>query len=129
MTPQDAYYQLQKSTWKKIKSDYCIFVSALSAINGILYCPLCLRLINMRSKLLLFFETDTSFAAEFLEAHNEYRMLHGAPPLTLDPNLNCSAQAWADNLLEIRTLKHSDTNLGENLYYKYSCPPITITGN
>ncbi|XP_053473575.1 Golgi-associated plant pathogenesis-related protein 1-like [Ictalurus furcatus] len=65
---------------------------------------------------------------EFLQAHNEYRGQHGAPPLTLNPNLNHSAQAWAENLLSIRTLKHSNTTHGENLYYKYSSPPKKITG-
>ncbi|XP_053086503.1 Golgi-associated plant pathogenesis-related protein 1 isoform X2 [Pangasianodon hypophthalmus] len=72
---------------------------------------------------------DASFAGEFLKAHNKYRKQHGAPPLTLDPNLNCSAQAWAENLLSIRALKHSDTNLGENLYYTYSSSPKKVTGH
>ncbi|KAG7314644.1 hypothetical protein KOW79_021947 [Hemibagrus wyckioides] len=71
---------------------------------------------------------DNSFAAEFLQAHNEYRSKHGAPPLTLDPNLNQSAQAWAQNLLSIKTLKHSNTKVGENLYYTYSSPPKKVPG-
>ncbi|XP_060768197.1 GLI pathogenesis-related 2 [Neoarius graeffei] len=71
---------------------------------------------------------DASFATEFLQAHNEYRLKHQALPLTLDSNLNSSAQVWANHLLSVRTLKHSSTNLGENLYYKYSSPPKKVTG-
>ncbi|KAM9440837.1 GLI pathogenesis-related 2 isoform 1-T2 [Clarias gariepinus] len=72
---------------------------------------------------------DAKFAAEFLQAHNKYRRNHGAPPLTMDPNLNHSAQAWADNLLSIRTLKHSNANTGENLYYTYNSSPQRLAGD
>lgn len=46
----------------------------------------------------------------------------------MDPNLNHSAQAWADNLLSIRTLKHSNANTGENLYYTYNSSPQRLAG-
>uniref|UniRef100_A0A3P8WIZ7 SCP domain-containing protein n=1 Tax=Cynoglossus semilaevis TaxID=244447 RepID=A0A3P8WIZ7_CYNSE len=52
----------------------------------------------------------------FLEAHNSYRKLHGAPPLALSSELNATAQKWADRLLALGLMNHSDTKDGENIY-------------
>uniref|UniRef100_A0A673ITX4 SCP domain-containing protein n=1 Tax=Sinocyclocheilus rhinocerous TaxID=307959 RepID=A0A673ITX4_9TELE len=52
--------------------------------------------------------SDSNFEAEFLETHNAYRKQHGAPPLTINKNLCRSAQEWAEHLLSIRTLMHSN---------------------
>ncbi|XP_064162958.1 GLI pathogenesis-related 2 isoform X1 [Anguilla rostrata] len=71
---------------------------------------------------------DGSFEKEFLDAHNAYRRKHSAPPLTLSRDLCKSAQSWADHLLSIKTLKHSNTNNGENLYYSWSSAPKKLTG-
>lgn len=71
---------------------------------------------------------DASFKARFLAKHNEYRMKHGAPALSMSKDLCTSAQAWADHLLSIKTLQHSDTNKGENLYYFQSSAPKKLTG-
>ncbi|XP_062849601.1 uncharacterized protein LOC134311857, partial [Trichomycterus rosablanca] len=71
---------------------------------------------------------DESFKAEFLSAHNEYRKNHRVPNLTLSKELCGSAQTWADYLLSIKTLQHSDTNHGENLYYFMSSSPKKLTG-
>uniref|UniRef100_A0A8C5R882 SCP domain-containing protein n=1 Tax=Leptobrachium leishanense TaxID=445787 RepID=A0A8C5R882_9ANUR len=60
------------------------------------------------------------FEEDFLAAHNAYRKQHGAPPLRLSRELCQSAQKWADHLLSLRSLKHSGTDHGENLFYKYS---------
>uniref|UniRef100_A0A8C7WRH7 SCP domain-containing protein n=1 Tax=Oryzias sinensis TaxID=183150 RepID=A0A8C7WRH7_9TELE len=57
------------------------------------------------------------FQQEFLNAHNAYRALHGAPPLTYNKELCDEAQKWADECLKTRTLGHSDTKDGENVYY------------
>lgn len=59
---------------------------------------------------------DVSFKREFLEAHNSYRKLHGAPPLALSSELNATAQKWADRLLALGLMNHSDTKDGENIY-------------
>ncbi|CAI9612528.1 unnamed protein product, partial [Staurois parvus] len=69
------------------------------------------------------------FEEDFLSAHNKYRKLHGSPPLQLSRDLCKSAQKWADHLLSIRTLQHSNTDLGENLYYKSSSNARDLPGN
>lgn len=71
---------------------------------------------------------DSSFEAEFLQAHNAYRKHHGAPPLTINKNLCRSSQEWAKHLLSIRTLKHSDGEYGENVYYAWSSADKKLTG-
>ncbi|XP_043914400.1 uncharacterized protein LOC122790830 [Protopterus annectens] len=68
------------------------------------------------------------FEKEFLDAHNAYRKQHGAPPLQLSKDLCKSSQKWADHLLAIRTLKHSQSDMGENLYYKQSSGIYDISG-
>jgi len=71
---------------------------------------------------------DSSFEAEFLQAHNAYRKHHGAPPLTVNKNLCRSAQEWAKHLLSIKTLKHSNGDHGENVYYVWSSANKKLTG-
>ncbi len=71
---------------------------------------------------------DSSFEAEFLQTHNAYRKQHGAPPLTINKNLCRSSQAWAEHLLSIKTLKHSNKDYGENLYYAWSSSTVNLTG-
>uniref|UniRef100_A0A673KCY7 GLI pathogenesis-related 2 n=1 Tax=Sinocyclocheilus rhinocerous TaxID=307959 RepID=A0A673KCY7_9TELE len=71
----------------------------------------------------------SSFEAEFLQSHNVYRRQHGAPPLTINKNLCRSAQAWAEHLLSITTLKHSNKDYGENLYYAWSSATKKLTGH
>lgn len=71
---------------------------------------------------------DSSFEAEFLQAHNAYRKHHGAPPLTINKNLCRSSQEWAKHLLSIRTLKHSNGDYGENVYYAWSSANKNLTG-
>ncbi|XP_039630178.1 uncharacterized protein LOC120542095 isoform X1 [Polypterus senegalus] len=71
---------------------------------------------------------SSKFEKEFLEAHNNYRKLHGAPPLQLTRELCQSAQEWADHMLSIKSLQHSDTDNGENLYYAWSSTPKEILG-
>ncbi|KAL7838345.1 hypothetical protein AOLI_G00267490 [Acnodon oligacanthus] len=72
---------------------------------------------------------NSSFEREFLQTHNTYRKQHGAPPLTINHDLCHSAQAWAENLLSIKTLKHSKADYGENLYYTWSSTPKNLTGH
>nr|XP_015222030.1 PREDICTED: uncharacterized protein LOC102697771 [Lepisosteus oculatus] len=71
---------------------------------------------------------QSGFDKEFLDAHNDYRKKHGAPPLTLSRELSKTAQAWADHLLSIKTLQHSETENGENVYYAWSSAPKKLTG-
>uniref|UniRef100_A0A8C1D5Z1 SCP domain-containing protein n=2 Tax=Cyprinus carpio TaxID=7962 RepID=A0A8C1D5Z1_CYPCA len=70
---------------------------------------------------------DSSFEAEFLQTHNAYRRQHGAPPLTINKNLCRSSQEWAEHLLSIRTLMHSNGEYGENVYYAWSSANKRLT--
>uniref|UniRef100_A0A6Q2XHX4 SCP domain-containing protein n=1 Tax=Esox lucius TaxID=8010 RepID=A0A6Q2XHX4_ESOLU len=65
---------------------------------------------------------------QFVDAHNDYRQKHGAPPLTLSKDLCNSAQKWADHLLSSKCLEHSSTDHGENLYYASSSVPKEYNG-
>ncbi|CAK6959670.1 uncharacterized protein LOC128364991 [Scomber scombrus] len=76
----------------------------------------------------VFFSTDASFKKEFLETHNAYRAQHGAKPLTYNDGLNAAAQKWADHLLSISSMGHSDTKDGENVYNMWSSAPLNLTG-
>lgn len=119
-----SFLKKKKNNWAPLNAVPSHFTKYILASKT---ASLCVRL-NMRFKIFLLIEADSSFAAEFLQAHNEYRSKHGAPPLSLDPNLNLSAQAWAQTLLSIKTLKHSNAKVGENLYYTYSSPPKKVPG-
>lgn len=72
--------------------------------------------------------TDARFQQEFLHAHNAYRKKHSAPPLTLSSDLSAKAQEWADQLLSKKSLEHSSTEDGENIFYKSSSKPMTLAG-
>lgn len=63
---------------------------------------------------------SSTFEQEALDTHNKYRRLHGAPPLQLSRELSESSQKWANHLLSINALQHSNTNNGENLWYKWN---------
>ena len=69
-----------------------------------------------------------SFQNEFLDTHNAYRQKHNTASLTLSSALSASAQKWADHLVSIKTLEHSTTDKGENLYFAWSSSPKTLTG-
>lgn len=46
----------------------------------------------------------------------------------MNRDLCSSAQAWADHLLSIKKLQHSDTGNGENLYYSWSSAATQLKG-
>ena len=60
-----------------------------------------------------------SFEQEALQAHNNYRSIHDAPPMTLDSSMSQSAAAYAQRLARMGTLQHSSSSekpgQGENL--------------
>lgn len=61
------------------------------------------------------------FCQEALEAHNKYRKIHHAPPLTLNKDLCAIAQNYAEKLAATNSFSHSGGNykgqdMGENLY-------------
>lgn len=60
-------------------------------------------------------------APRMVAAHNRWRAMVGAPPLTYSPNLAASAQAWAEALQQTYQcqLRHSATHgqYGENLFW------------
>ncbi|XP_014862055.1 PREDICTED: Golgi-associated plant pathogenesis-related protein 1-like [Poecilia mexicana] len=72
---------------------------------------------------------DEVFKKEFLDAHNAYRAQHGAPKLTYNSELNAAAQKWAAHLLENKTLGHSDTDDGENVFYSFSSQKVSPEGS
>uniref|UniRef100_A0A671QZS7 GLI pathogenesis-related 2 n=1 Tax=Sinocyclocheilus anshuiensis TaxID=1608454 RepID=A0A671QZS7_9TELE len=86
-------------------------------------------LLNTDYKRVIKMTNCSSFEAEFLKSHNAYRKQHGAPPLTINKTLCHSAQAWAEHLLSITTLKHSNKDYGENLYYAWSSATKKLTGH
>ncbi|XP_051892721.1 LOW QUALITY PROTEIN: uncharacterized protein glipr2 [Pristis pectinata] len=69
-----------------------------------------------------------AFIAELLKEHNSLRARHQSPPLQVNSELSVQAQKWADHLVNIKTLQHSDTNYGENLWYKWSSDKKLPTG-
>lgn len=63
----------------------------------------------------------TEFQVDCLEAHNDYRMRHGAPYLDLDKGLCSFAQDWANYLRDCDLLKASKTGeYGENIFFRAS---------
>lgn len=57
-----------------------------------------------------------AFKRETLNAHNNYRTLHGCPPLLWSEELANTAQSWADKLAEKGFLQYSENPaLGENI--------------
>ncbi|XP_072529475.1 Golgi-associated plant pathogenesis-related protein 1 [Salminus brasiliensis] len=72
---------------------------------------------------------DESYKANFLAKHNEFRKKHNVPEVTLSADLCSSAQTWADHLLSIKTLQHSETENGENVFYSFSSQKKTLTGH
>lgn len=62
-------------------------------------------------------EGFSEFEQEALKKHNDYRALHGCPPLTLNRDLCTVAQKWSDHLAATKKFEHSsDSGYGENLY-------------
>jgi uncharacterized protein YkwD len=63
--------------------------------------------------------TETAVPASMgglLEAHNRYRALHCAEPLTWSPEVAAAARAWAEELRRRGcALQHSDNDYGENI--------------
>lgn len=57
-----------------------------------------------------------SFGKEALEAHNNFRKAHQAPPLTWSSALARDAEAWAKQIAREGRLRHDDTKDGENVF-------------
>lgn len=71
-------------------------------------------------------DEQQQFRDRMLEAHNEYRARHCVSLLALDDELNNGAQQYAEHLVEIDSLQHSQANdLGENLYTYFSSNEIS----
>ncbi len=57
-----------------------------------------------------------AFAQDMLDAHNQYRAIHGAPEMVLDSAVTASAQRWAEHLADSQIFEHSrGSGNGENL--------------
>ncbi|KAL3285339.1 hypothetical protein HHI36_019447 [Cryptolaemus montrouzieri] len=72
-----------------------------------------------------------AFTKECLQAHNEYRKKHGVPALKLNKEICHDSQKWADHLIKLGNLAHSNNDkYGENIFCMQSSnPSFTITGN
>jgi len=60
------------------------------------------------------------FDTNCLASHNQYRTVHGSPPLVWSESLAAAAQKWADTLAQRDEFKHDTIrtkNQGENLAY------------
>merc|ERR1712055_57142 len=73
------------------------------------------------SQIIMELNTDpvdvNKFRQDSLAAHNTYRAKHGVPALKLNDELNALAQEWANQLIHLDNLEHSNNNnIGENLY-------------
>ncbi|XP_065157178.1 uncharacterized protein [Atheta coriaria] len=73
----------------------------------------------------------SSFNAAILDAHNKYRMLHGARPLELDANLCRFSEEWAKMCAERGIMEHRKNNpYGENIFCIHNADPnFVISGN
>lgn len=69
-----------------------------------------------------------AFIAELLNEHNCLRARHQSPPLQVNPKLSAEAQKWAEHLVTIKSLRHSDAKYGENIWYKWSSNKVPPTG-
>lgn len=64
------------------------------------------------------------FEEDFLNAHNEYRRLHAAPPLELNKKLCKYAEEWAKTIAKKGRTEHREQNdYGENIFYAWSTDP------
>lgn len=57
------------------------------------------------------------FQKDCLNAHNNYRAQHGAPPLKWSSKLASDAEKWAKELVKLNRLQHHTGDDGENLAY------------
>ena len=57
------------------------------------------------------------FQKDCLNAHNQYRGQHGAPPLKWSSKLASDAEKWAKELVKLNRLQHYSGDDGENLAY------------
>ena len=66
--------------------------------------------------------TGSSFEQEGLDKHNEFREVHGVPPMTLNAEMSQEAAAYAEKIANLGQLKHASPEErngdGENLSFK-----------
>ena len=69
--------------------------------------------------------TVSEFQFECLEEHNKHRKLHHAEELIMTPELNQSAQKWADHLIDQSALSNSNKSneTGESIYSYWTNDP------
>merc|ERR1712055_148419 len=76
------------------------------------------------SQIIMELNTDpvdvNKFRQDSLAAHNTYRARHGVPALKLNDELNALAQEWANQLIHLDNLEHSNNNnIGEIKDYTF----------
>lgn len=74
--------------------------------------------------------SNEQFEDDFLDAHNEYRKLHGVPAMDLNKKLCKYAEEWAKILAKKDQTEHRDQNeYGENIFSAWSSDPnFIVTG-
>ncbi|XP_069791713.1 GLI pathogenesis-related 2 isoform X2 [Narcine bancroftii] len=73
-------------------------------------------------------DTSGDFPKQLLKFVNEHRRSHGVQPLTMNPSISKNAKKWAEHLVTSRTLQHSDTQHGENIWYQQGPVSLQVTG-
>ncbi|KAL1549460.1 pathogenesis-related protein PRB1-3-like [Salvia divinorum] len=73
---------------------------------------------HLKPSALAFVPTLNLEQQDYLEAHNELRMLAGMPPLAWDAKLTASSHEWAEKRREDCDYRnHSSNPYGENIFY------------
>ncbi|XP_043220693.1 protein PRY1-like [Amphibalanus amphitrite] len=69
-------------------------------------------------------DDEDSFEQDCINAHNDYRKKHGAPPLERSKKLTKMAKEWAKQIANDDKMSHrKDNSEGENIYCKWSSNP------
>ena len=71
-------------------------------------------------------ECLAAFRAKALSQHNALRAMHGAQTMTQDSEIDSSALVYAQYLASTGKFEHSDSDNGENLFYKTFSSGLTI---
>ena len=132
--PQRTYfYRCSSLEWLSLRSamytmqwPVLALLFALSLIIVVpqgLLCPSLPLSLSSKSSIRLAVRSAPSFTAlqikfqkEALAQHNSLRAKHCTPPLALDDTLSQSAQSYAEKLVALGKMQHSEGDYGENLY-------------
>lgn len=69
---------------------------------------------------------DPSFKEKMLAVQNKYRAELNVPDLKWSDSLAAESLKWANHLADINTMKHSETNAGENIASGVNIDYVTL---